>query len=1155
MALAWAVIIAASLYVILRFAVPVFGEYHHHFENFASQIIARPVKFARVEAHWQGLQPTFGFKRVVIMQKDVKEPLIEIHKIRIGIDLWASLCHQKFIPGKITLSGLDLSMSQQPDGTVKIKGISTADSDGPILRETILDNKRFTEWLASQPRLQLNHINIYWHSRTGEVLRLQNLKLNLVTIQDQHYRLNGQVLLKRFSSYPLVFSLDVTGNLTVNQEWTAKGKLQGQAVQFKMLADRLPLSFMRLKEGKGDVALQFHGNQEQWLLDHLKLNIQSPRIDIIGLAKLKHARLYYPASSRNSHLMLNCGVQAKETDCNLSAKDLLLDFDDWFRQALPLQTLKTHLNWISKTDYWRFTASDLNLVNKDFKLRGELGLKWPQAGNPELNVLASYQLLANAAIANYVPLKYVTNRVVDWVATGVHNGKTADGEVVLRGPILQFPFDHQEGVFETTTKIHQAQLHYQQGWPALEKVSGVLSVRGRKVDFHGDGSHCYHVKLDSFDATIPHLSKKDPIVVNATGSLHGDLHNVQQFIKQSPLQAYFGEALNAMEWKGPMDLDLQLQVPVANSQAKPIVNGQANVQAGTFKYLQPKIQLNRLRGKLKFTNDQLQADNWVGVLWQEPVTLQFGTLLTNEKPAFTAQLRGHVSSKVAKEYYGMDVYPFVQGRTQYQASLHIPLRQTEQAATLNVQSNLYGIKVDLSPVFQKTESTTTPLDLTVKVQRQQPTLLLAKVGDAFSTTMQLNYQGKRLQIPKVKLKLGSGLPPALLNQSGVEVSGRLATLDQKLLDLLRGDVVNLAHRNPINTYVCDHLKMIHVTIGTLALYGQSFKDVVLSAQPSKEYWSIGINSSAISGQLEVPKHFPNKGVLKARMKRMAISEGNFGAAVKNIKPMDIGNLDVDAYNTYYGDKFLGRITFQTFATSNSLAIKNIQAGDRGWEFNGNANWEHHQSNKKTFFKGQIAAHDVAKMLHDWNYPASVKGKGKMSVELNWPGAPYELHPKQLNGLLHFNMDKGQLSHIDPNTQAKIGMGQLINLLSTANLQRVVHFDFRGLLGKALSFDKITGTFTIVNGNARTKNLVLRGAVANVDMKGRIDLVNQDLSLRLGVEPHVTGSLPAVATVAGGPMAGAATWLVEKITSPLVGKMTRTHYQVTGTWDNPIIKKL
>ena len=82
------------------------------------------------------------------------------------------------------------------------------------------------------------------------------------------------------------------------------------------------------------------------------------------------------------------------------------------------------------------------------------------------------------------------------------------------------------------------------------------------------------------------------------------------------------------------------------------------------------------------------------------------------------------------------------------------------------------------------------------------------------------------------------------------------------------------------------------------------------------------------------------------------------------------------------------------------------------------------------------------------------------------------------------------------------------------------------------------------------------------IKGRVGLFARDYNLQIKILPHLTSSLPVLVGLASGPItggisiiAGAATWLADKIFSPEIGKIAASNYTLTGTWQKPVWKEV
>ena len=137
-----------------------------------------------------------------------------------------------------------------------------------------------------------------------------------------------------------------------------------------------------------------------------------------------------------------------------------------------------------------------------------------------------------------------------------------------------------------------------------------------------------------------------------------------------------------------------------------------------------------------------------------------------------------------------------------------------------------------------------------------------------------------------------------------------------------------------------------------------------------------------------------------------------------------------------------------------------------------------------------------------------------------------------------------------------GLGKLLGILSLQALPRRITLDFRDIFSEGFAFDTITATASVVNGVLHTKDFAMSGPSALVGMSGSIDLAKETQSLRVRVVPSVGDSL----SVAGGlmlanPIAGVASFLAQRLLKDPLGQALAYEYAVTGTWSDPIVKKL
>ena len=91
--------------------------------------------------------------------------------------------------------------------------------------------------------------------------------------------------------------------------------------------------------------------------------------------------------------------------------------------------------------------------------------------------------------------------------------------------------------------------------------------------------------------------------------------------------------------------------------------------------------------------------------------------------------------------------------------------------------------------------------------------------------------------------------------------------------------------------------------------------------------------------------------------------------------------------------------------------------------------------------------------------------------------------------------------------------------------------------------------------ASTDNLRIQGPSATVVMHGVVDLARETQSLRVRVSPHLSDSVSIAGALIGGPVAGVAAFLAQKLLKDPLDQIAGFDYGITGTWNDPQVAKL
>jgi uncharacterized protein YhdP len=245
-----------------------------------------------------------------------------------------------------------------------------------------------------------------------------------------------------------------------------------------------------------------------------------------------------------------------------------------------------------------------------------------------------------------------------------------------------------------------------------------------------------------------------------------------------------------------------------------------------------------------------------------------------------------------------------------------------------------------------------------------------------------------------------------------------------------------------------------------------------------------------------------------------------------------------------GPKKLGRLELLASEQDDDWSIEKLKLITPESTLTAEGEWHNWKRNPNTRINLSWDINDIGKTLERYGYPNTIKGgDADLSGQLKWPGSPHEFDIPGLSGALQLDARKGQILKIQP------GVGRLFGVLSLQSLPRRLTLDFRDVFSSGFTFDKISASVRIDKGVMRSDDFKMEGPVALVEMKGETDLKKETQHLFVRVTPYISDSL-SIAALAGGPLAGAAAFIAQKLLKDPINKMAADDYEITGTWDNP-----
>ncbi len=190
-----------------RYLLPFVKDYNNEIQTKISELIGQPIKIGGLDAQWQGFGPKLVLEEVALLDNKNGNTIANFEKAFLGFDLLSFIFHGQLGLNTISISGVNLYVERNTDGSIAIGGVKKNDG------ESAVNNKNLEDWVLGQVKLEISNTNIYWHDRKlqSKPIHFSNVNITLKNDGDRH-QLLGTVNLPDTLGKKLIVAIDVHGN-------------------------------------------------------------------------------------------------------------------------------------------------------------------------------------------------------------------------------------------------------------------------------------------------------------------------------------------------------------------------------------------------------------------------------------------------------------------------------------------------------------------------------------------------------------------------------------------------------------------------------------------------------------------------------------------------------------------------------------------------------------------------------------------------------------------------------------------------------------------------------------------------------------------------------------------------------------------------------
>ncbi len=190
-----------------RYLLPLVKDYNKEIETQISELIGQPIEIGGLDAEWHGFGPKLVLQKVALLDEKNGSAIANFEKAFLGFDLFSFIFHGQLGLNHISVSGVNLYVERNIDGSIAIGGVKKNDS------ESVVSNRNLEDWVLGQVRLNISNTSIYWHDRKlgSKPVHFSNVDITLKNDGERH-QLRGTVNLPDTLGEKLIVAIDVHGN-------------------------------------------------------------------------------------------------------------------------------------------------------------------------------------------------------------------------------------------------------------------------------------------------------------------------------------------------------------------------------------------------------------------------------------------------------------------------------------------------------------------------------------------------------------------------------------------------------------------------------------------------------------------------------------------------------------------------------------------------------------------------------------------------------------------------------------------------------------------------------------------------------------------------------------------------------------------------------
>ena len=824
----------------------------------------------------------------------------------------------------------------------------------------------------------------------------------------------------------------------------------------------------------------------------------------------------------------------------LASKGVAFEAARIFAAPLALDELEATARWRHADGALQVAIESARVANADGVL--EFTGSWRAApANPERRSpgIVDFKGTLARVLVKRLPayLPNVIEKTRNWLDRALSGGELQSARFELRGDLWEFPFGgNTKGLFLVEGVARNGRLVFHPEWPSVDAIDGIVKFENRAMEIRAHRATIFASRVRSASAVIADLGARPPLLV-----IEGDIDttgaDTVRYLRESPLVAGPGAFTRAVAVEGPGQLKLHIDFPLSGQDP---VRVAGEYQLAGVTASAGRLVMRDVRGQLAFTERGISAPEIAGTMFDKPATL---ALSTEPDGRVLTAIHGRVDAAVLGEYLPEGIAQRLSGSTEWKAQVRSGSQGTEIALT----TDLKGFASRLPPPLDKAADAERSLSIRVAGAGSDAEVVNASFGSDVFWRSSRKAAGDA-QAWQVAMRLGTPLASEPM-RDGLWLYGAIDTIDADAWNAVFADPPGKeAATPPAAASQQFGLRGIDLRFGRVRFGGREFTNTSAKLERAGTQWRGTLDGSQVAGSISWDP--AGRGRLTARLARVGLPEAPSQPSGSQSASHDPPAVDLIADRFDFRGRELGKLEVRADYAGDEWRIEKLDITNAHTQYRSSGSWRRTGAGGLTTMNVRLETSSLDALLSQFGYVDYIRqGTGHLEGTLAWPGYPSDFATAILSGGFKLKASRGQFAKLEP------GAGKLLGLLSLQSLPRRVTLDFNDIFSQGFAFETIEGDVKLARGMLLTDNFAISGPSALVTLSGEVSLPQETQTLTVKVVPEMGESAAVAATVLGTPVLGLSTLLISKLLSNPLGKVVAYEYLVTGSWDNPVVKKI